>query len=141
GDLALTPIQVNLMTSVIAWGGKLCPPHLKEGRPQVCKDLNIESQNLELIKKGMEGACETGGTAFPFFGLNASLPAGRQVACKTGTAETDELGSTHAWITLFAPADFPEIVLTVLVEKGGEGSYIAAPIAKEILESWQKLRY
>lgn len=141
GDLAATPIQVNLMTSVIASGGKLCKPHLKEGRPKACSDLKIGAENLELVKKGMEGACQTGGTAFPFFGLNASLPAGRQVACKTGTAETDEVGSTHAWITLFAPSDFPEIVLTVLIEKGGEGAFVAAPIAKEILESWQTLRY
>ena len=59
------------------------------------------------------------------------------VACKTGTAEFgDPQERTHAWFTVFAPADDPEISITVLVEAGGGGSEIAAPIAKEIMEEW-----
>lgn len=59
------------------------------------------------------------------------------VACKTGTAESFGKGSDpHAWFTVFAPIDNPEIVLTVLVEEGGEGSEIAAPLAKEILTAY-----
>jgi len=66
------------------------------------------------------------------------------IACKTGTAEHG-VGNTlpHAWITLFAPAPLsgapafdPQIVVTVLSESSGEGSNIAAPIAKKILEEW-----
>lgn len=90
------------------------------------------------------------------------------VACKTGTAEFGDPEKTHAWFTAFAPlpADSsagvstkvealakagmpnqsgegvilgdPEIVVTVLVEKGGEGSSVAAPIAKQIMEEWFK---
>jgi penicillin-binding protein 2 len=59
------------------------------------------------------------------------------IACKTGTAEhggTDT--KPHAWITLFAPAYNPQIVVTVLSESSGEGSNVAAPIAKKILEEW-----
>ena len=83
------------------------------------------------------------------------------VACKTGTAEFGDLkNKTHAWFTAFAPVPKesrsdallqgptlqleqqdaltgePEISVTVLVEKGGEGSSVAAPIAKKILEEW-----
>lgn len=59
------------------------------------------------------------------------------VACKTGTAEFgDPQNRTHAWFTAFAPIEDPQIVVTVLVEGGGEGSNVAAPIAKEILEEW-----
>ncbi len=82
----------------------------------------------------MIGACSEGGTAYPFFGFKP------QVACKTGTAETGDGKTTHAWFTVFAPSDNPEIVLTVLVEKGGEGSSVAAPIAKEILSEYFKER-
>ena len=85
------------------------------------------------------------------------------VACKTGTAEFglpaqagDPDNKTHAWFTAFAPLPSealakegsltdsatitgePEIVVTVLVEKGGEGSSVAGPIAKKILEEWFK---
>ncbi|MEK7165278.1 MAG: penicillin-binding transpeptidase domain-containing protein, partial [Patescibacteria group bacterium] len=82
------------------------------------------------------------------------------VACKTGTAEFgDPNGQTHAWFTAFAPIPEsvagghgtgqapnsenipmiigdPEIVVTVFVEKGGEGSSVAGPIAKKVLEEW-----
>ncbi len=60
-----------------------------------------------------------------------------EVGCKTGTAESHkESGMPHAWFTIFAPYENPEIVLTVMVEEAGEGSYIAAPIAKEILKMY-----
>ena len=79
----------------------------------------------------MKEACSTGGTAFPFFEFSP------QVGCKTGTAEFgDPEERTHAWLTAFAPADDPEIVVTVLVEAGGEGAYVAAPIVKEVMEAW-----
>jgi cell division protein FtsI/penicillin-binding protein 2 len=59
------------------------------------------------------------------------------VACKTGTAESFGDGSEpHAWFTVFAPAENPEIVLTVMAEEAGEGSEVAAPIAKEILTDY-----
>jgi penicillin-binding protein 2 len=59
------------------------------------------------------------------------------IACKTGTAENGGvLTQSHAWITLFAPAYNPQIIVTVLAENAGQGSDIAAPIAKKILEAW-----
>ncbi len=62
---------------------------------------------------------------------------GISVACKTGTAQHGgEEASPHAWITLFAPAYKPEVVVTVLVESGGQGSSIAGPIAKKVLEGY-----
>ena len=78
----------------------------------------------------MVEVCSEGGTGYTFFDFSP------QVACKTGTAETNEEDATHAWFTVFAPSDFPEIVATVLVEKGGEGSQIAGPIAREIFNYW-----
>ena len=62
-------------------------------------------------------------------------------ACKTGTAEYgDPKNKTHAWFTIFAPAYDPQISITVLVEGGGEGSSVAAPIAKKMLEEWFGVR-
>jgi len=57
------------------------------------------------------------------------------IACKTGTAER-ELGNPHAWFTVFAPFENPQIALTVIIEDGGEGSSVAAPVAKEIVDWW-----
>ena len=156
GDLLVTPLQVNLMTSVIANEGRLCRPSIiqsskfkfqndrntsevagwsvsesYDSSEVNCQDLRFKSETLRLVKEGMKGACSPGGTAFPLFDFS---PA---VACKTGTAEFgDQAGQTHAWLTAFAPAENPQIVVTVLVEAGGEGSRVAAPIVKKVLEEW-----
>jgi len=131
GDLNVTPLQVNQMTNVIANGGKRCQMSLVEEKESDCVDLKIETGSLAAVTEGMKQACETGGTAWPLFNFKTEL------ACKTGTAEVgDGSGDTHAWLTAFGPADNPEISITVLVERGGEGSDIAAPIVGDILKEW-----
>lgn len=130
GDILMTPLAVNQMTQVIANQGKLCKPRVLVDQEPVCEDLKIEAEHLGLVKEGMKQACEEGGTGWPFFGFSP------QVACKTGTAEVSEDKLPHAWFTLFVPVEDPEIVLTVLLEEAGEGSYEAAPVAKEVLEHW-----
>lgn len=130
GDILMTPLALNMMTSVIANKGLLCQPRVRADQDSVCEDLKIKEKNLRLVKEGMKQACETGGTGWPFFNF---IPP---VACKTGTAEVLKEKLPHAWFTLFAPVENPEIVLTVLLEEAGEGSYEAAPVAKEVLEYW-----
>lgn len=132
GDVNITPLAANVLTSVIANDGKLCRPYLVNNKllisnDQNCQNLNLHQKTIDLIKEGMIGACSTGGTGFPFFDFKP------EVACKTGTAETGDNSKTHAWFTAFAPADNPKIVIDVIVEKAGQGSEVAAPIAKEIL--------
>lgn len=130
GYLLTTPLQVNAWTNSIANGGKLCRPTIKKG-VRDCHDLGVHEETVSLITEGMKKACEPGGTGWPLF--NFQVP----VACKTGTAEFgDPEGKTHAWFTVFGPVTEPEISVTVLVERAGEGSNVAAPIAKKILEEW-----
>ncbi len=136
GDLLVTPLQVNAWTNVVANGGKLCRPQVLLGGKENCRGLGIKPENLALIKEGMVEACSPGGTGWPLFDYTVK---GRkiQTACKTGTAEFgDPKDRTHAWFTVFAPAKNPQISLTVLVEAGGEGSDVAAPIAKKALDVW-----
>jgi len=128
GDLEATVLQANAMTSALATG-QLCQLHLTEAEPQ-CQTLSVSKQTLTDIKIGMQKACQEGGTAYPFFGFSPD------VACKTGTAETWNDEQTHAWFTVYGPVTDPEIVVTVLVENGGEGSEVAAPIAREIFDWW-----
>ncbi len=134
GDLEVTPLQVNFWTNVIANGGKLCRPRLTNLSNLInCKSIGIKPETISLITEGMRKACSEGGTGWPFFGFK--IP----VACKTGTAEYgDSQNKTHAWFTIFAPVEKSTITATVLVEGGGEGSNVAAPIAKKILEEYFK---
>jgi cell division protein FtsI/penicillin-binding protein 2 len=55
------------------------------------------------------------------------------VAGKTGTAQWSSKGNYHAWFTGFAPFADSELVITILIEEGGEGSDTAVPIAREFL--------
>lgn len=152
GYLGVTALQVNNWTRAVANGGKVCKPKIIKSEilnsKQDCRELELKSETLNLIKEGMKQACEEGGTGWPLYKLKidkrfkelendwVEMP----VSCKTGTAEFgDAKGRTHAWFTVYAAADEPEIVVTVLVEGGGEGSDVAAPVAKRILEEYFKL--
>ncbi len=138
GDLALTPIALNQVISAIANNGDYCSPHIAESESK-CKSLGIKEESIELIKNGMLGACSAGGTGYTFFDFKER--SGKDVSCKTGTAEVgDGSNDTHAWFTAFAPYADPEIVATVLVERGGEGSRVAGPIAREIFNYWYKVQ-
>jgi penicillin-binding protein 2 len=159
GFLLTTPLQVNGWTQVIANDGNLYTPHLFKNQNNKLKAKGLlDSISTNLIRQGMIEACSPTGVAWPLFDfkvknpklkidgkdiLEVPLSSGsadmRQIsiACKTGTAEHGGPNTLpHAWITLFAPAYNPQIVVTVLVEESGEGSNIAAPIAKKILENW-----
>lgn len=133
GDVAVTPVEVNRAIEVVGNGGEICTPRVV-GTPK-CTDLKFKKENMDLIKTGMEGVCSEGGTGYTFFDFSSKV-GGKKVACKTGTAETNTDGKTHAWFSLFYPSDFPEINLTVLVEGGGEGSSIAGPIARKVMDYW-----
>lgn len=162
GYLLTTPLQVNSWTQVIANGGTLYNPRLlKNARPQVLTEKFLSDKTVNLVRQGMIGACDTGGTAWPLFqfriknkglridgknilpdpqaSMSGALSDYRHItiACKTGTAEHgDAQTEPHAWLTLFAPAYNPQIVVTVLKETSGEGSNEAGPIAKKILEAY-----
>jgi cell division protein FtsI/penicillin-binding protein 2 len=72
-------------------------------------------------------------------GVTARIP-GLEIAGKTGTSQMmahsrSDRGQDHAWFAAFAPAGNPEVVVVVLVERGGRGSQVAAPIARKILNA------
>ncbi len=143
GYLLTTPLQVNIWTQAIANGGTIYKPHLLKNEKLKMKNEKFLSQStVDLIKEGMVEACSPGGVAWPLFNFKNQKSKIKndeliKVACKTGTAQHGgEDTMPHAWITLFAPADNPQIIITVLSESSGEGSNIAAPIAKKILEEW-----
>jgi penicillin-binding protein 2 len=159
-------LQVNAWTQAIANRGTLYKPHLlmNHESPIINQDF-LQQKTVALIKEGMTQSCEEGGVAWPLFNFkvkNKKLPIDDKnifqvqvssssatpsaqlvdyrhvsIACKTGTAQHgDEHTKPHSWITLFAPAENPQIVVTVLAESSGEGSNVAGPIAKKILEDW-----
>jgi len=145
GDILVTPLQVANYTAAIANQGTFFRPHLvkqirnaetgqkREITPEVIRQNFINLEQINLIRRGLRAAV-TDGSARKLADLSI------EVAGKTGTAQVGGDKNPHAWFTGFAPYKNPEIVLTVLIENGGEGSAAAVPAAKEILQWWIEQR-
>jgi penicillin-binding protein 2 len=133
GDVSVTPIELNTYITAIADNGKICQPQFILSGSPICKQINIAQKNLDLVKEGMRAACTTGGTAYTFFDFPGKH-GGQAVACKTGTAEVGVTGEPNAWFTFFSPIEKPQIVATIVFEKGGQGSEVAGPVARKIAD-------
>ena len=136
GDLLVTPLQIASMTAVFANGGQLIQPHVvaaltsSDGSRQVVepKILNpqvVSSRTIDVVRQGLRQTV-TEGSARSL----QDLPVA--VAAKTGTAQWNANRPNHAWFTSFAPYNNAKLVVTVVIEEGGEGSSTAAPVAKDI---------
>ena len=145
GFIRITPLEVAIAFSAIANGGKLLQPQvvqkiidtskdsvqvLEEKQPKIIRDNFIDPGNLEIVREGMRWAV-TGENSPRASSITLnSLPF--TSAAKTGTAE---LGNDHYnnWVTVFAPYDNPQIVLTIVLENVDKLQVAALPVAKEIL--------
>jgi penicillin-binding protein 2 len=149
GYLRVTPIQVARMMAAVANGGTLyrtfivdrieageeAPETITE--PKTVGALPLSSEHLAALQKGLLGVTtnrEIGTASHRFEGL--SIP----VAGKTGTAEAGGADAEpHSWFAAYAPADDPEIAVVVVAENAGEGSTVAAPLARQVVEAYYGL--
>lgn len=146
GALLVTPIQVARFMAAVANGGVLWKPRLVQrveqaDRGTIFSDPGRVMGHVDLspvvwafLKQSLWSVVNEGGT-----GAAARIP-GLDVAGKTGTAQMianskASRGEDHAWFAAFAPLRDPEVVVVVLVERGGKGGQVAAPIAKKILNA------
>ncbi|MGJ9403587.1 peptidoglycan D,D-transpeptidase FtsI family protein [Arthrobacter sp. KK5.5] len=140
-DVKVTPLQMNMVAMGIANDGVIMKPNLV--RKVVAPDLRVLSESTpeefstattpevaEQVTELMRGPLD-GGTA-----AAADIP-GLDIAAKTGTAEIGDSGLVNSWITGFAPADNPEVAVTIVIEKVEypTGSTLTSPNMKKILEA------
>ena len=152
-----SPLQICLMTATLANGGKVYRPQIVEQvvdpegnivesfTPEITSELKGVDRYLKLIRNGMEEVVQgKRGTA------RKVAIDGLRIAGKTGTAQVVKIAQyrhlkeedipykyrDHAWFTCFAPADNPEIAVTVLVEHGLHGGSGAGPIARAVLKQY-----
>ncbi|HEX9259217.1 MAG TPA: penicillin-binding transpeptidase domain-containing protein [Acidimicrobiales bacterium] len=146
GDTTSTPLQMALTAAAVANRGQIMRPYVMAGirdasgrlvyhstpSPwrQVMAQSTVDfltSAMVEVVNNGTARCC-------------MQLASGQQAAAKTGTAE---LGTdpplSHAWITTFAPAEAPRVVVTVMVKatpevSAGTGGTVAGPVAKKVLD-------
>lgn len=142
GFVQCTPLQMAMVASAVANRGTVMKPFVVkrilkpdgtsiDTQPTVLKQIPLAPEYWQWIERGMRDAVAgPGGTAHA-----ANLP-GIAVAGKTGTAEDPPRRRPHAWFICYAPMENPRIALAVVVEQGGHGGAVAAPIARHILETF-----
>jgi len=140
GKTQITPFHSGLITSAIANGGVLMKPYLvdhieningtviKKYNPEIYKTL-MTPEEAGILTEYMTEAVETG-TADALHGKKYTA------AGKTGTAEHQEGKKPHSWFIGFAPAEKPEIAVSIIVEHSGTGSAYAVPIASKIFDAY-----
>jgi penicillin-binding protein 2 len=163
GFMLATPLQVAQMTAAIANDGALNPAHVV-ATPRAAaeaKRIPVDAASLDAIQQGMIGVTTDpryGTSTYRFTGFDYCysaaneivpcnrLPASERrnarrlvVAGKSGTAQAAGDQKPFSWFTAYAPADDPEIAVTVLLENIGEGSSYAAPLVRQIVEAYYGL--
>ncbi len=145
GEVQASPLQMVRMYAAVANGGYLLRPQLVRERGildqrtivaerDVVKDTELSPDNLKIIRTGMCDVTKTRtGTASHIFRDSPLLDIG--VCGKTGTAQATGDGvPPHSWFIAYAPEDDPQIAIVTMIENAGDGSAIAAPITRRILE-------
>jgi len=156
GATRATVLQMALIYATIAADGKLWLPQIvervespsgqviEEFPPRVRREVSVAPEALAFLRRALYGVLyDAKGTA------HKARPKHIEIAGKTGTAQVFQGGRRggdepplpyervdHAWFAGFAPAAKPRIAFAVLVEHGGHGGSVAAPVAVEIVENY-----
>lgn len=138
GKLQVSPFNMAMAACGVANGGVIMKPYMVE---EVFYDSGesvytatsdtlstaVDSETAQMLKEYMK-ECVSRGTG------TAARVSGTAVAGKTGTAENERKGKTHAWFIGFAPADNPQIAICVMKEYSGRGGgSVCAPVASKII--------
>jgi penicillin-binding protein 2 len=156
GAVRVTVLQMALLYAAVASDGKLWLPQIvervespagqiiEEFPPRARREVSVSPESLAFLKRALYGVVfDSKGTAYK------ARPKRIEIAGKTGTAQVFQGGRRggdepplpyervdHAWFAGFAPAAKPRIAFAVLVEHGGHGGSVSAPVAVEIVENY-----
>lgn len=147
GQLQVTPLQVVDFVAAIGNGGTLYRPQILLSirppigdavftfKPEVRGMLPVSADNLAAVQQGMIGVVNNpkGTARHRFYGISDLY----RIAGKTGTAQVNEYELPNSWFVAYTFSEKPnrpDIAVVVIVERIGEGSTYAAPMARRILE-------
>jgi len=142
----VTPLQLAKVMSGIVNGGRVMTPRILASTPERLEmNLNLSKEELDTIKQGLRAVVDSDfGTAR---GIKDRMFS---IGGKTGTAEVargyiSKLPDSsdipfkfrdHAWFFGFSPVENPEILVVAVLEHGGHGASIAAPIVRDVIRGY-----
>ena len=146
GNMGANPMQLARYTAAIANGGTLVTPHLvmaqtdpetgvtRETIHRRPRKVPVSPENLAIVREGMELVVSNGTARIAQIRETPDFPE-ILVAGKTGTSQNPR-GKDHSVFIAYAPVDDPQVAVGVIVENGGYGGTIAAPIATLMIEQY-----
>jgi penicillin-binding protein 2 len=150
GAVWLTPIELVQLSSFVANQGVTYKPQLvnrvvgpdgktvKTFEPQVASNVKLKKETMTAVREAMKGVVnEQRGTAYGSRIQNVNM-GGKTGTAQVGSMDTGKHQGDHAWFIAFAPVEDPAIAMTVLIEHGGHGASVAAPVAKAVTETFMK---
>jgi len=142
GMVLINPLQLAVMATRLATGKRVLPRLLKSKPIAPQTELAVGQDHLDFIRKAMWGVVDHGTAAAAKFPI-----PGIQMAGKTGTAQTHNLSAgergnytaanwklrDHSLFMAFVPFDNPRYACGTIVEHGGFGAAVAAPLVRDTL--------
>jgi len=154
GPVHMTPLGMVVGYATLASRGEVMKPFIvtkavgidgavREWEPEMLRKLSWNPENTEFIHKTLAGVVNNYGTG------GASRLPGITVGGKTGTAQIVQIKGKmiksedlpyevrdHAWFAAFAPVEDPKIAVVAMVQHGGSGGSVAAPVVKAVLQEF-----
>jgi penicillin-binding protein 2 len=144
GDTTVTPLQMAMVYSAIANGGKLYQPQVakgvisadgkvvKEFPPILTRRVDVPKSTIKFLKRTLPGVTTDGSGETPFLGFPLDkIP----VASKTGSAQVTGNKVSTSWFASYAPANNPKYAIVMMVTQGGTGSKTSGPSVRAIYEA------
>jgi cell division protein FtsI/penicillin-binding protein 2 len=153
GAVLTTPLQVANGYAAMVNGGTLWQPRvvsevidtdgevIDENPPEVVSRIDLDPRTVDLLRQDLKQVVNnqergTARAAFKDFGANVELVGG-----KTGTGEVIKASKSerfrqvdNAWFVGVAPIDAPKWIVSVVIERGGSGGRVAAPVGRQVLQ-------
>ena len=150
GYLLATPLQLAVMTAALANGGKLVKPRITKAGDAVepVAELGLKPENMAVVQRGMyRSVNRPDGTAY----ASSLLIDGARMSGKTGTVQVRRISKDerlngvipnskldwhlrdHSLFVGYVPHNNPRFAVSVVIEHGGGGAQVAAPIARDIM--------
>jgi penicillin-binding protein 2 len=141
GELSVTPVQLAQYTAFIANRGETVTPHLVKGMIRNAnnnfvpfkydkKEIDVSKETIDYVRKGMHEVMHGDEGTARWYRVK-----GIEMAGKTGTSQNPH-GEDHALFVAFAPYENPQIAVAVIVENVGFGSTHAAPVARDVIDTY-----
>jgi penicillin-binding protein 2 len=143
GAFVATPLQVAVSYAILANGGTVMEPRvvdrIVDHTHQLVEDItspvvgrvDISESTRQSLLTDLNRVVTSGTASAAFADFGPGLD---QIGGKTGTGQTSKTKDNHAWFVGVAPVDNPQYVVVVVIEEGGSGGRIAAPVARHILQ-------